>query len=234
VEPIEPQAARRWHDAVSGIRRSLRRVASTLLLRDHAGMAWHSRYPRLVALSTLALVIACADDGGGNDTGAVTTATSDGSATGTSGASTNTAATTAETSGTSVASSEEASTAAADSTTGSGEPVECGDAMCNPGEVCVVPCCGGPEPGCFEQPPDGNCGNGTPDPGGGSCCANDPDPDTCMMSDWCIPGPCIPDPVFCAPSEMISCVPEDPTNCSVRGGCFGDLLDGQLLCGGCK
>lgn len=153
-------------------------------------------------------------------TGDETTSTSSTSSTGTATASGSTAAT--DSSGGSTA---------ADSTTAPLEPVECGDLMCDPGQVCVVPCCGGPAPGCYELPEGGDCGTDTPDVGGVQCCQNAGDPAMCMMMMWCIPGPCMADPPYCADGDTISC---NDSQCTADGGCYGMLLeDGHLQCS-CK
>jgi hypothetical protein len=202
-------------------------------------MAWRRLLVRLAL--PCSLVLACIGgqvqdsgdfDGGGETTttegtSGTSSATSMGSGstvtTTDSGSSTATEAATAATEG---------STAAADSTTGPIEPVACGEIMCDPGQVCVVPCCGGPQPACYEQPPGGDCGTGTPDEFGARCCIDDPTPAQCMMTSWCIPGPCVPDPPYCTPGETISC---NDTECTVEGGCFGMLSDdGHLQCRGCK
>lgn len=200
-------------------------------------MAWH----RLVAPFALpcSLVIALACNGSSGEEGAdfdagqfpttgeettSTTASSTATATATGSGSGSTAATEA----TSVTGD---STAAADSTTAPLEPVECGDLMCDPGQVCVVPCCGGPQPGCYEMPRGGDCGTDTPDMGGVECCQNAGDPVMCMKMQWCIPGPCMADPPYCTPAETISC---NDSQCTAEGGCYGMLLeDGHLQCS-CK
>lgn len=156
-------------------------------------------------------------------TGDETTSTSSTSSTGT--------ATASGSGSTAFTDSSGGSTAAADSTTAPLEPVECGDLMCDPGQVCVVPCCGGPAPGCYELPEGGDCGTDTPDVGGVQCCQNAGDPAMCMMMMWCIPGPCMADPPYCANGDTISC---NDSQCTADGGCYGTLLeDGHLQCS-CK
>jgi hypothetical protein len=155
----------------------------------------------------LVLAIACSDDASDDtaDSGAVT---SEGSPTSTAGEAT-----------------------AADST-GPGEPVECGDLTCGEGQLCVVPsCCNGPEPSCFELPASGDCGDGTLDMTGSNCCLNDPDPRTCMETQWCISGPCTPDPPSCVAAELVTC--EEVGTCSLEDGCNGQLEDGSLVCEPC-
>lgn len=123
-------------------------------------------------------------------------------------------------------------TTTTDASTGPGEPVACGTALtCEPGQICVVPCCGGPAPGCEEQQPGDEC-LGTIDEGGAQCCQTHPDPVACMMSQWCIPGPCVPDPPYCVPAQTVTC---NEFECTVEGGCFGMLGDDDVLhCRGCK
>lgn len=189
-------------------------------------MAWSPRFVRLALLASLLPAIACGDDGA-DDTAAESTAAS--TSQGTASTTTDGTATSTSQGSTGATASE---TAAAESTTGPGEPVACGEALtCDPGQICVVPCCGGPAPGCMELQPGEEC-DGTIDEGGVQCCQSHPDPPTCMMSQWCIPGPCTPDPVYCVPAEQVTC---NEFECTVEGGCFGMLFeDGTLHCGGCK
>lgn len=196
-------------------------------------MAWSLRFARLALLPSLVLGCGHDPDDSCDD---VTCGDASTTAASTSGSSTQGTTTTAEGSSTSESSSDSAATTegsstAADSTTGAPEPVACGDLVCDPGQACVVPCCGGPKPACFELPPGGDCGTGTLDVDGASCCQNAPDPIECAMLQWCIPGPCIPDPPYCTPGETISC---NDSSCTVEGGCYGTLLeDGHLECS-CK
>lgn len=121
-------------------------------------------------------------------------------------------------------------TSSADSTTGPDEPFACGeDLTCQPGEICVLTCCGGPAPGCSPAV-DGVCDGGTLDVDGVQCCQNDPDPVTCMMNQWCIPGPCVPDPIHCVPADMVTC---NGSSCSTDG-CYGELMPGGQLQCSCK
>lgn len=185
-------------------------------------------------LMLLALPFACGDDDGEAgenesvvaDNGWATQGVSE-SATSTS----STGSTSGPTSGPTSGSGSTATETAADSTTGPDVPVVCTeDLTCNPGEVCVLPCCGGPAPGCFLLPAGGDCGNGTLDEGGGYCCQNDPDPTACMKMQWCIDGPCMAAPPYCTPMDTLTCTDFD---CTAPDGCYGDLIAGQLQCS-CK
>lgn len=181
-----------------------------------------------LALGILALGSGCGDDGAG-DEGATTGA--DGMTASTVTATTGSTETSSATASAGTMTSTGGGTTA-DGSTGPGEPVACGEELiCAIGEVCVVPCCGGPQPACFELPPDGDCGNGYPDDNGTTCCDSAPDPRICMMTEWCVPGPCIPNPPFCIPADMVFC---NEVGCSVKGGCGGALMDGVLQCRGCK
>jgi hypothetical protein len=204
-------------------------------------MAWHIR--RSTSLSSLSLplvfALACTNgevldsgdiDAGGTasttDATGTTTATSTTTPmTSSSATATSTAAT--ETAATETATTETATTAVAESSTGPGEPFACTEELtCNAGEICVLPCCGGPAPACFPLPADGDCGTGYLDEGGVRCCQNDPDPVACMQMQWCVPGPCVADPPYCATADEVTC---NGTDCTTEG-CYGELVDGQLLC----
>jgi hypothetical protein len=184
----------------------------------------------------MALALACNDgeccDGADFDGGSTTTTdgtTGTTSATSTTTPTTSSSGSTAATEGSTAAS--EGSTTAADSTTGPGEPVTCTeDLTCNPGEICVLPCCGGPQPGCFQLRPGTECIDGTLDEGGVRCCQNAADPKACMQMQWCIPNPCMADPPYCATTDEVTC---NGTDCTTKGGCYGDLQNGQLQCS-CK
>lgn len=203
-------------------------------------MAWHRLVTRFALPCSLVIALACKNGEGDLDigeegedfdsmqfptTGDDTTTTSSTSATTMASATdsgSGTGSTTAATGSTS-----------ADSTTGPDEPVVCTeDLTCNPGEICVLPCCGGPAPGCFELPKGGECGpGGTPDPDGANCCQNAGDPVACMKLQWCSPVGCTPDPPYCAAAETVSC---NDDQCTAEGGCYGMLFeDGQLQCS-CK
>jgi hypothetical protein len=200
-------------------------------------MAWHIRCSTLAALGSLplAFVLACAKDeccDGADFGGGSTTSVTDGTSGTTVATSTTTPTSSDSGSGSSSTVATEAGTeatsTAADSTTG--EPGACTEELtCNPGEICVLPCCGGPKPGCSELRPGGECVDGTLDEGGVRCCQNAPDPKACMQMDWCIPNPCMADPPYCATADEIIC---NGTDCSTKG-CYGDLSDGQLQCS-CK
>lgn len=199
-------------------------------------MAWHTLV-RLALPCPLLFTLAC-NDGQVQDSGGVDSSPT----TSTSGETTvaTTSATTMETSGSgsttatdaSTAATEGTTTAAADSSTGPDEPVACTeDLTCNPGEICVRPCCGGPAPGCFELPRGGECGpDGTPDEGGVRCCQNDPDPQACMKLQWCSPVGCTADPPYCATLDQLDC---NGTQCSAES-CFNGSLNGSHLECSCK
>jgi len=157
----------------------------------------------------LALAIACGDDGT-DDTAAGTTVV--------------------PSSGTSTGSTSTGDESSAEVT---GAPAEC-DGLCSEAEVCVVPvCCDGPEPVCFELPAGGDCGDATLDRGGSSCCFDAPDPTECMSKDWCIPGPCMPEPPYCVAAEMVFC--DFGTGvCMLEDECSGALVDGALVCEPCE
>lgn len=195
-------------------------------------MAWHIPV-RLALSSSLLFTLAC-NDGQVQDSGDVdsspTTSTSGETTVATTSATTmeasssgSTAATNASTAAT------DSSTAAADSSTGPDEPVACTeDLTCNPGEICVLPCCGGPAPGCFELPRGGECGpDGTPDEGGKSCCQNAGDPQACMKLQWCSPVGCTADPPYCTTLDQLDC---NGNTCDAPGCFFGTLTNDRLEC----
>lgn len=196
-------------------------------------MHWHRFVVRLALPYSLAL--ACVQGQGSDDgdsvSGAATT-TGGGTTTAdeTTAAATSTAATEAST--TTATAGTEGSTAAADSSTGPDEPFACTeDLTCNPGETCVLPCCGGPQPGCFELPRGGECGpGGTPDEGGVRCCQNAGDPKACMELQWCSPVPCMADPPYCATADQLDC---NGSSCSAPSCFNGQLVGTELQCS-CK
>ncbi|MCA9707300.1 MAG: hypothetical protein KDK70_15715 [Myxococcales bacterium] len=208
-------------------------TAMTFLARPRSEIAPRSARRRRLALGLPMWLLACTgDDAAGDGPGSTsaTSATSAPTSTASTTSTTSTASVTAG-SGTDSGSTTQGASTAADSSTGPGEPVDCGEQTCALGEICMVPCCGGPAPGCDPAPPGGDCGLGTLDPGGAECCINDPDPRTCMQMDWCVAGPCIPDPPSCVYDDLVTC---NEFECTVRGGCFGQLHDGVLDCRGCK
>lgn len=200
-------------------------------------MDWHHRIARLSLSCSFALALACVPGRGSDDgdsvSGAATTSSGGTTTTGveTTAAATSTAATEAATS-TSTTAGSEGSTAAADPSTGPDEPFACTeDLTCNPGETCVLPCCGGPQPGCFELPRGGECGpGGTPDEGGVRCCQNAGDPKACMELQWCSPVPCMADPPYCATAEQLDC---NGDSCSAPSCFNGQLVGTELQCS-CK
>ena len=107
----------------------------------------------------------------------------------------------------------------------------CGD-MCGPSDVCVLPCACPPPASCFQRPEIGDCGTGTLDVGGSVCCADAPDPAACMMLEWCISGPCTPDPPFCAPEDDLTCDEDD--QCELDDGCSGRRSGEVLTCQVCE
>jgi len=172
-------------------------------------VAWPRLVARLLLPCSLTFALACGDDGT-DDTAAGTTLV--------------------PTSGTSTGSTTTGDESSAEVT---GAPAECDAVACSESEVCVVPvCCDGPEPVCFELPASGDCGDATLDRGGSSCCLNDPDPAECMTKDWCIPGPCTPDPPFCVAAEMVVCDFGSGV-CTLQDVCSGALVDGALVCEPC-
>ncbi|MCX4242061.1 hypothetical protein [Paraliomyxa miuraensis] len=193
---------------------------------------FRSSFARALAL-LLALPLACGDDDGEasenesveHDNGWATRGMSD-SATSTSTTETSTTASTSGSDSTAAASS-----TAAEGSTGPGEPVPCTEELtCNPGMICVLPCCGGPAPGCYSVEAGRTCFPGDTPIEDGSCCRNDPDPAACMMMQWCFPGPCTADPPFCTPRDTITC---NGTSCDAPDGCYGQLTNDQLQCS-CK
>ena len=199
-------------------------------------MAWHRILAPLALPCSLVIALACkgpdvldsGEEGEDYDSMQFPT-TGDEETTSTSSTSSTTA--TATGSGSESTAATMGSTAAVDSTTGD-EPVVCTeDLTCNPGEICVLPCCGGPQPACFELPKGGECGpDGTPDPGGANCCQNAGDPVACMKMSWCSPVGCTPDPPYCAAADDVDC---NGTSCSAESCFDGELVNGQLQCS-CK
>jgi hypothetical protein len=131
------------------------------------------------------------------------------------------------------------SSAGATSTTGgesdsgdgtTGEPVVCGMSACPSGQICVVPCCGGPAPFCGpvrgESCPPGthpvaDCQFGEPCVQGQACCEGDP---------------CVPEPAYCigADAEEVVCM-DDPNSPTLKctAPCTGPLNGGLLSCEDC-
>jgi hypothetical protein len=187
----------------------------------------------------LALAVASCgdtDDGGTDPTAAETT--SDATTATTTTMSTTDASTTASTTDTSTTTTESttASTTAsttdvetgdtsatddtATGTTADTDGVACGDAACGADEVCVLPCCGGPPPGCFDTQKDGTCQDGG-DPVPAKEC-----PVPCSTEMCCPPEPCMAEPPHCEPAADLQC---HETMCSI-GECFGELQDGTVTC----
>lgn len=152
-------------------------------------------------------------------------ASASGSATGTSASDTSSSTTSGATETSASTGADE--TAGSSSSGGLGEPVPCtDDLVCPAGEVCVLPCCGGPAPGCgpvdAAMCPPGtievdSCPNGLRCGGAQLCCQD---------------GPCMADPPFCAPADELLCDPPQnggpQSNCSFP--CFGSLFEGTLSC----
>lgn len=156
--------------------------------------------PRSAAPLALLLTLGCrADDG---------TATA-----ATDSASTSTASTAASTSA--------ASTAASTSAATTGGAVSCTESLtCPGGQVCVLPCCGGPAPACTDVNAEGKCNSGdTPIPA-------DQCRFPCAGTTCCPPVTCTPDPPFCADAADLQCT---GTKCSLDS-CFGYLTAGKLEC----
>lgn len=172
-----------------------------------------------------AFALACGDDGGGGEDAADTveptgggSATGDGpTSNGGSGDASGSATTTDPTAGS--ASGGSGDTSGSDSGSG-GLLAECGEATCAAGEVCVNPCCGGAPLPCLDAQNDGTClPTQTPvDPNECSI--------PCLGDTCCLPGPCTPDPPFCADAKTLMCNGDD---CMVPE-CGGLLEDGQLEC----
>lgn len=170
--------------------------------------------PRLLILTLVLTLGACGP--GDPDTGstgassdAATAGATDAVTTGASQASTSAAT---ESASTTVAS--EATTAASADTSGSGGPHECGEQSCGPAQVCILPCCGGPAPGCSDVDARGAC----PD-GGMPVPADQCQFGGCTGQLCCPPVNCVADPPFCAAVTDLRCT---DNNCSI-GGCFGTL-----------
>lgn len=168
--------------------------------------------PRSAALLLLLLALGCrADDG-------PSTAATDAASTTAS-----TAATSATDSASSTSAATATATATGESTTSAttGGAVACTESLtCPGGQVCVLPCCGGPAPACTEVNARGKCDSGdTPLPA-------DQCSFPCSGPLCCPPYTCTPDPPFCTDASDLQCT---GTKCSLDS-CFGDLTSGKLEC----
>lgn len=101
-----------------------------------------------------------------------------------------------------------------------GAPPVCGEQSCQAGEVCVLPCCGGPPPGCSE-PEGGMCPGGQAPVPSDQCQFN-----PCAGPLCCLPVACTPDPPFCIAPAMLNC---NDNSCSINS-CFGTLNGDHLDC----
>ncbi len=144
-------------------------------------------------------------------TNTTTTPTSSSTDTSTSDATSTSAPTTGTTTST-------ATTTTSSDTTGA--PPVCGEQSCQAGEVCVLPCCGGPAPGCSE--PDGGVCPGGQDPVPSEQCQFNP----CAGPLCCLPVACTPDPPFCIAPALLTC---NGNSCSIDS-CFGNLSGDRLDC----
>lgn len=199
----------------------------------------HLRYPRAMrpslrlSAALLTLIFGCGGKGGGTGTGTTLAAsTGDGTSTGAStahgsGGHTGTTHATHEpttggssagTSSTGTSASTLVSSTSASSETG--EPVTCGELTCAFGQVCVLPCCGGPAPACTDPNGQGQCPDGVPPVPVERCFGG------CAGPLCCPPTPCQADPPFCAAPEELQCAGDQ---CSV-GSCFGQLTGDTLEC----
>lgn len=97
----------------------------------------------------------------------------------------------------------------------------CGEQSCQDGEVCVVPCCGGPPPACSEPDGRGKCEGGQDPVPSVECEFN-----RCAGPLCCPPIACQPDPPFCVASPMLSC---EGTSCNIES-CSGTLNGDTLEC----
>jgi hypothetical protein len=68
----------------------------------------------------------------------------------------------------------------------------CAQAMCESGEYCVHPCCGGAAPICSPLPDAGNCPMGT-------------HPANCSNGPGCQADPCKPPPPYCSSKPPVGC-----------------------------
>ncbi len=102
-----------------------------------------------------------------------------------------------------------------------GGMIACGaEVTCTGGQVCVIPCCGGPAPLCSDLNAMGACDSGdTPVPAS-ECFGG------CTGELCCPPVACTPDPPFCAGPDQLQCT---GSSCSVDA-CTGMLEKGTLWC----
>ncbi len=78
------------------------------------------------------------------------------------------------------------------SSAGAGGSLPCGATTCSAGQYCIVPCCGGTAPLCFDPPDGGACPAGSTRgcvSGASYNCAN--------AADCCEPAVCTPPPPYC-------------------------------------
>ncbi len=183
----------------------------------------------MLLVAWLSTSIACGDDDGPTSVGETGSGGSEGSSAETTAstttsttASTTTSTSSMETSGSSGATESTGTTADTVDTIDT-SPVACGDAMCVSGEVCVLPCCGGPKPGCSDF--EGSCHGDVPPIPPDQCSGG------CSTRMCCPPESCTADPPYCASVADLSCDPGG-TSCSVAG-CYGDLIEDTLGCS-CK
>ena len=180
-------------------------------------------YSRHLACLTL-LLAACGptDPDGTTSDASTTTTTSSGT---TSSPTTTNASTTTDPATTDPATTDPATTdpttdpATTDPTTG--DPPVCGEQSCEAGQVCVLPCCGGPPPSCTELNGRGACDDGQ-DPIPSDQCQFNP----CAGPLCCPPTSCTPDPPFCVAPDALRCT----GNSCNTGSCFGMLSGDKLEC----
>ncbi len=184
----------------------VRRQAS----RHHLAMA----RPHPLPLVALVLVV-CGPGDQGSSTGSSTASTTSTSSSTDPGA-TDPASTSAPTTGTTIT----ASATTSDTSDTTGAPPVCGEQSCQAGEVCVLPCCGGPPPGCSE-PEGGMCPGGQAPVPSDQCQFN-----PCAGPLCCLPVACTPDPPFCIAPAMLNC---NDNSCSINS-CFGTLNGDRLDC----
>lgn len=199
----------------------------------------HLRYPPAMRPSLrllpplLASLLACGgkgDDTTGTGTTSLATSTGSSASTGAStaggsGGHTGTShepTTGGSGSGTSTSAGTSAITLVSSTSAGSetGEPITCGEGTCTFGQICVLPCCGGPAPACTDPDGQGQCPDGMPPVPMDRC------PGGCTGPLCCLPVPCQADPPFCAAPGELQCT---GTQCSIDS-CFGELLGDQLEC----
>ncbi len=90
-------------------------------------------------------------------------------------------------------SAEGGSGGASGSSAGAGGAQSCGTTICAANQYCVVPCCGGTAPLCFDPPDGGACPNGATKgcvSGASYNCAN--------AANCCEPAPCKPPAPYCS------------------------------------